>query len=98
MRVPILVALWGPLVAACGGQEALGPGGPGGDGTGLTDAGTAGCLSSNECPAGYVLRRVRARASRCRRRHPDAGATPPPEIEYELGAADQLASATSTSR
>lgn len=47
--------------------------------------GTAvGCLSSNECPSGYVCNDF----GRCEVPVPtgDAGATPPPEIEYDLGA------------
>ena len=55
-----------------------------------TDAGYVGCLSSNECPAGYVCNDF----GRCEL--PAVGermraVPPPPEIEYELRRADQLA-------
>ena len=53
------------------------------------DAGTGGggnvpgCLSSNECPAGYVCNDF----GRCEMPSPmgDAGVPPPPEVEYEVG-------------
>lgn len=72
------------LSAACGASEgAYGGDFPGGDGA-SPDAGTTGCLSSNECPAGYVCNEF----GRCVMppQGPDGGmTTPPPEIEYDLG-------------
>lgn len=85
MRVPILVALWAPLVAACGAQQELGPGASDG-GSLIPDAGTAGCLSSNECPAGTFCGEFGVCVALPTGGNPDAGVTPPPEVEYELGA------------
>ena len=84
MRVPILVALWGPLVAACGAGGDLGPGGLDGGGHGLAD-GTASCLSSNECPAGTFCGEFGVCVALPPGGNPDAGVTPPPEVEVELG-------------
>ena len=55
------------------------------DAGGSTDAGTqqpVGCISSNECPAGYVCNDF----GRCEMPTPTGdGGVPPPEVEYELG-------------
>lgn len=72
------------LAACSGGNEDADYGSPA-----VTDAGTGGmvgCLSSNECPAGYVCTEF----GRCALPPPpstDAGTPPPPppEVEYELG-------------
>ncbi|HEY5945656.1 MAG TPA: hypothetical protein VIV40_09205 [Kofleriaceae bacterium] len=70
------------FVAACAAQ-----GGSGGDYYGdagtTSDGGFVGCLSSNECPAGFVCNDF----GRCERPpSSDAGVTPPPEVEYDFGA------------
>ncbi|MDX2086723.1 MAG: hypothetical protein SFX73_02680 [Kofleriaceae bacterium] len=68
------------LTAGCGAGDSA----YGGDWAGAVDAGTTGCLSSNECPAGYVCNEF----GRCVMppQSPDGGTTePPPEIEYDLG-------------
>lgn len=75
---------WLFAVAACAG-EADYTGDYGGGGGAAADAGTGevGCLASNECPAGYVCNDF----GRCELPPAtDAGVTPPPEVEYELGA------------
>jgi hypothetical protein len=70
------------LLAACAGEASYG----GDDGFGATsDAGFVGCLSSNECPAGYLCNDF----GNCERPPPsmdDAGVPPPPEVEYDFGA------------
>ena len=74
------------VLAACGGGELSGS--PGlVDAGHSADSGTVGCLSSNECPSGYVC----SEFGRCERPPPpttDAGtdAPPPPEHEYEFSA------------
>jgi len=53
------------------------------DGGASSDAGFVGCLSSNECPAGYICNDF----GRCEMPPSgDAGVPPPPETEYEFGA------------
>ncbi len=49
-----------------------------------SDAGFVGCLSSNECPAGYTCNEF----GRCELlpQEGDAGVPPPPEVEYDFGA------------
>lgn len=86
MRNCLLLAL-SAVTMACGagGLEAgEDNGSPGGGGAGLADAGTGTCLSSNECPTGWVCNDF----GRC---DPppssgDGGVTPPPEVEYDYGA------------
>ncbi len=75
--------LWCMLLAACAGDVAS-DGASFVDGGGATDGGFVGCLSSNECPAGYICNDF----GRCERppESGDAGVTPPPEVEYEYGA------------
>jgi DNA-binding beta-propeller fold protein YncE len=52
-------------------------------GASVSDAGFVGCLSSNECPAGYICNDF----GRCERPpSTDAGVPPPPETEYDFGA------------
>lgn len=70
------------LLAACGMQSDAGYAGlP--DGGAAGDSGFVGCLSSNECPAGYICNDF----GRCEMPpSTDAGVTPTPEVEYELGA------------
>jgi DNA-binding beta-propeller fold protein YncE len=77
MRVLALV-----LVTACsaGGADY---GATSADGGASSDGGFVGCLSSNECPAGYICNDF----GRCERPpSTDAGVTPPPEVEYDFGA------------
>jgi hypothetical protein len=66
------------LLAACGGQLAEQPAGPGAD----AGIGT-GCLSSSECPTGQVCNDF----GRCETPAPmgDAGTSQPEEAEYEFG-------------
>jgi hypothetical protein len=71
------------VLAACGGESAYAPALV--DAGHSADSGTVGCLSSNECPSGYVC----SEFGRCERPAPaptDAGtdAPPPPEKEYEF--------------
>lgn len=72
------------LVAACAGDVADSSGGFLADaGASGGDAGFVGCLSSNECPAGYICNDF----GRCERPpSTDAGVPPPPETEYDFGA------------
>lgn len=84
MRVSPVLALCSALAAACGAGGDLGP--PADDTPGLADAGTAGCLSSNECPAGTFCGEFGVCVALPTGGNPDAGVTPPPEVEYELGA------------
>ncbi|HVK86453.1 MAG TPA: hypothetical protein VM513_20180 [Kofleriaceae bacterium] len=83
MRMRWLIAM-SALSAACGADDGLaGSPGAGGDWA-APDAGTTGCLTSNECPAGYVC----SEFGSCilPPQGPDGGGTePPPEIEYDLG-------------
>jgi len=83
MRTRLLIGVSAVLAGACGGSEL--------NGSYLSDAGyssdsgTVGCLSSNECPSGYVC----SEFGRCEKppsNPTDAGTTPPPEIEYEFSA------------
>src|SRR5690606_30485175 len=74
------------LVAACAGSTDAGDGWGGAPGTDAgvsSDAGFVGCLSSNECPAGYICNDF----GRCERPpEDDAGVPPPPpEVEYDYG-------------
>ena len=70
------------LVAACSAENSSDFGF--GDAGASVDGGFVGCLSSNECPAGYICNDF----GRCERPPPmtDAGVTPPPEVEYDFGA------------
>ncbi len=72
------------LVAACAGEAADGGGAIAIPDAGATsDSGWVGCLSSNECPAGYICNEF----GRCERPPSgDAGVPPPPETEIEFGA------------
>jgi DNA-binding beta-propeller fold protein YncE len=72
------------FAAACAGGADSGYGGDWvADAGAASDAGFVGCLSSNECPAGYICNDF----GRCERPpSTDAGVTPPPEVEYEFGA------------
>lgn len=75
--------LWCLLLAACAAEGSYGGDGYLGDAGASTDGGFVGCLSSNECPAGYVCNEF----GRCERPpSTDAGVMPPPEVEYEFGA------------
>src|SRR5512139_3150409 len=80
----LMRVLWCLLLAACAGEADYGGGGYLGDAGASTDGGFVGCLSSNECPAGYVCNEF----GRCERppSTDDAGVMPPPEVEYEFGA------------
>jgi DNA-binding beta-propeller fold protein YncE len=74
------------LLAACAGdvsQDGYG-GDYASDAGASSDAGFVGCLSSNECPAGYTCNEF----GRCELlpQSDDAGVPPPPEVEYEFGA------------
>jgi DNA-binding beta-propeller fold protein YncE len=71
------------MTAACGASDAAYGGDYPGGGASSPDAGTTGCLSSNECPAGYVCNEF----GRCVMppQGPDGGTVTPPEIEYDLG-------------
>lgn len=71
------------VLAGCGSSSELG--GAFVDAGHAADSGTVGCLSSNECPSGYVC----SEFGRCERPPPaptDGGtdAPPPPEKEYEF--------------
>lgn len=85
MRMRLLIGL--SVAAACGGGGEYG-GADDTGGTSLADAGTVGCLSSNECPAGYFC----SSFGRCEKTPTqpttDGGMTPdappPPEVEIEL--------------
>ena len=72
------------FLAACAGQADSAAWGV--DGGASSDSGFVGCLSSNECPAGYICNEF----GRCERPPAptgDAGVPPPPpEIEYDFGA------------
>ena len=72
-------------LAACG--ASLDSGAPdvpdGGAGGGAGDAGPLGCLTSSECPTGYICNEF----NRCEMPQPTGdGGVPPPETEIELGA------------
>ena len=70
------------LAAACSAQNDSS--GSFADGGASVDGGFVGCLSSNECPAGYICNDF----GRCERppQTDDAGVMPPPEVEYDFGA------------
>ena len=73
------------LLAACAGDVDSGYGGDGfaSDAGTSADGGFVGCLSSNECPAGYFCNDF----GRCELVPTgDAGVEPPPEVEYDFGA------------
>ncbi len=74
------------LLAACAGDVSDGAGwapDAGAGGAGASDAGFVGCLSSNECPAGYFCNDF----GLCELLPTgDAGVPPPPEVEYDFGA------------
>ncbi|HEX5064362.1 MAG TPA: beta-propeller fold lactonase family protein [Kofleriaceae bacterium] len=80
----VLCCLGGLIVAAACSSEVAGDyGGSLVDGGASADSGYVGCLSSNECPAGYVCNDF----GRCERPpSTDAGVMPPPEVEYDFGA------------
>jgi DNA-binding beta-propeller fold protein YncE len=85
MRMRLFLALWAPFLLACGaGSADAGFGGDGNGGASGVDAGVSACLSSNECPTGFVCNDF----GRCERPpSTDGGVTPPPpEVEYEFGA------------
>jgi DNA-binding beta-propeller fold protein YncE len=80
MRALVLLV----LAAACADEGSAADYGYAADaGTGGNGGQPAGCLSSNECPAGYVCNDF----GRCEMPTPmgDAGVPPPPEVEYEVG-------------
>ncbi len=82
MRMRLVIGV-SALLAACGSSELSGS--YSADAGHAADSGTVGCLSSNECPSGYVC----SEFGRCERPPPsptDAGtdAPPPPEKEYEF--------------
>jgi hypothetical protein len=84
MRMRLLIGL--SLVAgACGGGSNADDGYYYPDAGYHADAGTVGCLSSNECPTGYVCSEF-GRCERMTTPPPTDGGTtpPPPEIEYEF--------------
>jgi hypothetical protein len=78
MRIALLFV----AAAGCGGQLAAGADDSAGGGA---DAGTAGaCLSSSECPTGFICNEF----GRCEMPAPppgDGGTAPPPETEIEIG-------------
>jgi DNA-binding beta-propeller fold protein YncE len=79
MRMTLFAVVWGGFAAACGYS--------GGASNGLgaaSDAGFSGCLSSNECPTGFVCNDF----GTCEPPSStgDAGSMPPPEVEYDFGA------------
>ncbi len=81
----LLVAAAAALVAAACGMSAEYDPASGDNGGGApSDAGVGACLSSSECPTGYVCNDF----GRCEMPQPtgDGGVPPPPEVEYELGA------------
>lgn len=66
--------------ACAGGADSYDPGG-----AAASDAGFVGCLSANECPAGYICNDF----GRCEKPPAptgDAGVSTPPEVEYDFGA------------
>ncbi|MBA3464904.1 MAG: hypothetical protein H0T46_33530 [Deltaproteobacteria bacterium] len=75
------------LAGACGGGGDYGAGPALTDAGYYADAGTVGCLSSNECPTGYVCSEF-GRCERMMTPPPTDGGMPPPppEIEYEFSA------------
>jgi DNA-binding beta-propeller fold protein YncE len=68
--------------AACSGSLDYEPSGDG-DGAGAPDGGAGACLSSSECPTGYVCNDF----GRCEIPSPtgDGGVPPPQEVEYDVG-------------
>lgn len=76
------------LLGACAAgplDGASAPGDAGGFGGGASDAASAQCLASNECPTGYICNDFGV----CVAPPPppnDGGVPPPPEVEYEFGA------------
>ncbi len=86
MRMRLLLGMSAVIAGACGGGDLSGDSPYPDAGGHSSDAGTVGCLSSNECPTGYVC----SEFGRCERPPPaptDGGTPPPPpEIEYEFSA------------
>lgn len=87
MRTCLWIALSAAIAAGCGAEGEVGAldGDQGAGGAPFADAGTSQCLSSNECPTGWVC----SEFGRCEPPAPgsgDGGDTPPPEVEYDLGA------------
>ncbi|HEU4611107.1 MAG TPA: hypothetical protein VFS15_03480 [Kofleriaceae bacterium] len=72
------------LLVGCAGDLDAGAGYGFPDAGASSDAGFVGCLSSNECPAGYTC----SEFGRCELlpQEGDAGVPPPPEVEYDFGA------------
>lgn len=75
-------------LVACGGDEYADggyyPSTDAGTGNGGAGSGSATCLSSNECPAGYVCNDF-GRCELPTSMPGDGGVPPPPEVEIELG-------------
>ncbi len=86
MRFP-LVSLVSVLAAACGASQELDGASPpyGTSDAGASGSGSAGCLSSNECPTGYLCNDFGVCVAPPTPTT-DAGVPPPPEVEYEFGA------------
>jgi len=88
MHLRVVSSCWliwlslGVSAGACGATGDLASGGAGGGGA-ASDAGVPGCLSSSECPTGYVCNEF----NRCEMPRPasDGGVPPPPEVEYDFG-------------
>ena len=85
MRMRLVIALSASVAACGGGLESGSSDGYGVDAGGRADAPAVGCLSSNECPAGYVCTEF-GRCEMPPSTGTDAGVPPPPEVEYEFGA------------
>ena len=84
MRLEFLIALSAATTGCAAGLDEGASPDPGGGGGGFSDAGTSMCLSSNECPTGWVCNDF----GRCDPPPPpmgDGGVPPPPEVEYEFG-------------
>jgi len=88
LGAPRVAALLALTLAACGAGNAdygAGTSYPDAGAGGASDGGAVGCLSSNECPTGYVCNDFGV----CEQPSGgggDAGVPPPPEVEYDLGA------------
>lgn len=86
MRARSFLGLWALVAAGCAGEAAgdyAAPYADAGAGGATSDAGSFGCLSSSECPTGWVCNEF----NRCEMPAApatDGGGVPPPEVEYKF--------------